>query len=130
MSAKRKRRRQAFDDMKSERSRGTSNSTTTRHPLTSDQITSFLQAIRTKQKASFGLVKLRQLQLNSLITIPWLSDHNDGRRCQMTLLEYAAFRGRGERWVTLVLLIRTGSAFVFGLRIIATQRRHIFPHRN
>ena len=95
MSAKRKRRRQAFDDMKSERSRGTSNSsTTTRHPLTSDQITSFLQAIRTKQKASFGLVKLRQLQLNSLITIPWLSDHNDGRRCQMTLLEYAAFRGR------------------------------------
>ena len=61
--------------------------------MTDEEVESFLQAIDRKQKSFFGLVKLRKLNLNKIISMPWRGKkEEDQRRSKLTLLEYAALQ--------------------------------------
>ena len=56
--------------------------------MTDEEVESFLQAIDRKQKSFFGLVKLRKLNLNKIISMPWRGKkEEDQRRSKLTLLE-------------------------------------------
>ena len=99
MAARKRRRRQAYDDMKSERASGDLNrSEASRRSMTSAESLVLFQCIDTKQSSRFGLSKLRQLRLNESINASWLP--NGGKR--LTLLEYAARRNR-EKIVSSLL---------------------------
>ena len=116
MAARRKRRRQAYDQMKSERSRGavlTSNNQ--RRAMTSNEIETFLQSIVKKRSSDFGLVKLRALNLNTLVTIPlqqqqqqhqYQHQHQIGEATSMTLLQFAASK---QRYNIISQLLRGGA---------------------
>ena len=111
MASKRKRRRKAFDMMKSERLSGkVLSSNSNRRCMTDEEVESFLQAIDRKQKSFFGLVKLRKLNLNKIISMPWRGKkEEDQRRSKLTLLEYAALQTSNNSDYIVSCLLRGGA---------------------